>query len=105
MCRNDVGRRWGYASVAETLRSGCERAGVPEFSPHALRRAFASDAASLLPRHIVAQAGGWKGRDRLDDHYVQPCETTIWEKLTRLDSDTTLARIETELNDATAVTV
>lgn len=105
MWRNDVGRRWSYASVAETLRSGCERAGVPEFSPHALRRAFASDAASLLPRHIVAQAGGWKGRDRLDDHYVQPCETTIWEKLTRLDSDTTLARIETELNDATAVTV
>lgn len=105
MWRNDVGRRWGYASVLNTLKNGCVAAGVPEYAPHAVRRAFASDAASLLPRHIVAQAGGWKGRDRLDDHYVQPCETTIWEKLTRLDSDTTLARIETELNDATAVTV
>jgi len=105
MWRNDVGHQWGYASVAKTLRSSCERAGVPVFSPHALRRAFASEAASVLPRHIVAQAGGWKGLDRLDDHYVQPCESTIWEKLARLDSDTMLSWIETELNDATAVTV
>jgi len=105
MWRNDVGRRWGYASVAETLRSGCERAGVPEFSPHALRRAFASDAASLLPRHIVAQAGGWKGRDRLDDHYVQPCEKAIWEKLARLDPAPTLATIVTEMNNVTVDTL
>ena len=58
---------------------------VPAFTPHALRRAFATDAASVLPRHTVAQAGGWKGLERLDDHYVQPRNATIREKLHRGD--------------------
>ncbi len=81
------GRRWGYASVAEMLRGGCAAAGVDPCSPHALRRSFASDAASRLPRHVVALAGGWKGLERLDDHYVRPREPTIWEKLAWRDED------------------
>ncbi len=97
---NSAGRRWGYASVLETLKDGCIRAAVPEFAPHALRRAFASDAASRLPRHVVALAGGWQGVDRLDDHYVQPRGPTIWEKLSRVGLDTTLATTETEMHDA-----
>ena len=52
-------------------------------TPHALRRAFATDAASVLPRHTVAQAGGWKGLERLDDHYVQPRGDAIRAKLNR----------------------
>ena len=48
---------------------------------YVLRRAFATDATSVLPRHTVAQAGGWHGLERLDDHYVQPRGTTIREKL------------------------
>lgn len=103
--RKCLGNRWAFASVLETLSNGCAAAGVPEFAPHALRRAFASDAASLLPRHVVAQAGGWKGRDRLGDHYVQPFEATIWEKLTRLDPNTTLATTVAEMNNVTVDTV
>ena len=79
--RNGVGHRWGYRAVLDTLRRGCVAAGVPPCGPHALRPAFATEAASRLPRHVVAQAGGWKGLERLDDHYVRPREPTIWEKL------------------------
>jgi hypothetical protein len=62
---------------------------VSDFTPHALRRAFATDAASLLPRHTVAQAGGWQGVERLDDHYVQPRPATILRKLDRSRGETT----------------
>lgn len=75
------GRRWSYAAVRSTLRAACRAAGVEPFHPHALRRAFATDAASLLPRHIVAQAGGWQGLERLDDHYVRPRPRDLWAKL------------------------
>ncbi len=101
MWRNNAGRPWGYTPVLNTLKNRCAAAGVLGFNPHALRRAFASEAASLLPRHVVAQAGGWKGIERLDDHYVQPCEATIWEKLACLESDTTLATTVTEVNNVT----
>jgi hypothetical protein len=75
--------RWAYAAVLETLRAGCGSAHVPTFTPHALRRAVAADAASKLPRPVVALAGGWKGLERLDDHYVRPHALTIWGKLDR----------------------
>lgn len=91
--RNSAGQRWGYASVADTLRAGCAGSGVPPCTPHALRRAFASDAASRLPRHVVAQAGGWKGLERLDDHYVRPREPTIWEKLSRDAQQSTASEV------------
>jgi integrase len=81
--RNEAGRRWGYDAVLSALKAGCAAAGVPPCTPHGLRRAFASEAASRLPRHVVAQAGGWKGLDRLDNHYIQPREGTIWHKLSR----------------------
>ncbi len=103
--RNSAGNRWGYAAALAALKTACSGAGVPEFSPHALRRAFASDATSLLPRHVVAQAGGWKGLDRLDNHYVQPRDATVWEKLTRVNQVTTIAPTETEKDDATVVNV
>jgi integrase len=81
--RNSSRGCWSYADILATLRAGCVMAEVPPFTPHALRRAFASDAASVLPRHTVAQAGGWQGLERLDDHYVQPRDATIREKLSR----------------------
>lgn len=81
--RNSSRGRWSYRDVRATFRRGCSVAQVPDFGPHALRRAFATDAASALPRHLVAQAGGWKGLERLDDHYIQPRGETIWDKLSR----------------------
>ena len=83
--RNSPRGCWAYDDILETLRSGCIEAEIVPFTPHALRRAFATDAASVLPRHTVAQAGGWKGLERLDDHYVRPRNSTIREKLRRGD--------------------
>lgn len=79
--RNSGCGRWPYRDILATLRAACGAAGVLPFAPHALRRAFATDAASVLPRHIVAMAGGWQGLERLDDHYVRPRPQVIWEKL------------------------
>lgn len=79
--RSQAGRMWGYKAVRSSLSSACERAGVPPFTPHAFRRAYATDAASSLPRHTVALAGNWSGVERLDDHYVHPRAETIWMKL------------------------
>jgi integrase len=81
--RNSPRGCWSSENVRETLRAGCRAAEVPVITPHALRRAFATDAASVLPRHTVAQAGGWKGLERLDDHYVQPRGDAIRAKLNR----------------------
>jgi hypothetical protein len=83
--RNSARGCWSYDDILATLRAGCIAAEVPPFAPHALRREFATDAASVLPRHTVAQAGGWKGLERLDDHYVQPRSVTIHGKLSRLE--------------------
>ena len=85
--RNSARGCWSYNNILATLRAGCATADVPAFTPHAMRRAFATDAASVLPRHTVAQAGGWQGLERLDDHYVQPRDSTIREKLRRLEQD------------------
>jgi integrase len=81
--RNSSRGCWSDRNVRSTLRAGCSAAEVPGFTPHAFRRAFATDAASVLQRHTVARAGGWKGLERLDDHYVQVRVTTIREKLSR----------------------
>jgi hypothetical protein len=81
--RNSTCGRWSYEAVRDTLRVGCLAAEVLPFAPHALRRAFATDAAGVLPRHTVARAGGWQGLERLDDHYVQPRDAAIRDKLAR----------------------
>jgi integrase len=83
--RNSARGCWSYDHILATLRAGCAAAEAPAFTPHALRRAFATDAASVLPRHTVAQAGGWQGLERLDDHYVQPRSVTIHQKLSQLE--------------------
>jgi integrase len=83
--RNSPRGCWSDHDVRATLRAACATAHVCEVTPHAFRRAFATDTASVLPRHIVAQAGGWKGLERLDDHYVQARPQTIWAKLRRAE--------------------
>jgi integrase len=93
--RNSTRGRWSENDIRVVLSAACSAAEVMPFTPHALRRAFATDAASVLPRHIVAQAGGWQGLERLDDHYVQPCAATIREKLSR-PSSSSLRSGETE---------
>lgn len=79
--RNSAHGRWPYPAIGQALQQACGDAGVPRFSPHSLRRAFATDATAVLPRYVVALAGGWQGLDRLDDHYVRPRQRDIWSKL------------------------
>jgi len=79
--RNSPRGHWSYQAVVATLHDACIAAGISPFGPHGLRRAFASNAASVLPRHVVARAGGWRGLERLDDHYVQARDAPIASKL------------------------
>ena len=103
--RNTRGQPWGYTSILHVLEDGCQRAGVASFTPHALRRAFATDAASQLPRHVVACAGGWSGLERLDDHYVGTRERTIWEKLSGTGHPGVMSGFEEEVTGAATVAV
>lgn len=79
--RNSPRGHWSYQAVVAALHDACIAAGISPFGPHGLRRAFASNAASVLPRHVVARAGGWRGLERLDDHYVQARDAPIASKL------------------------
>ena len=79
--RNSPRGHWPYQAVVAALHDACIAAGISSFGPHGLRRAFASNAASVLPRHVVARAGGWRGLERLDDHYVQARDAPIASKL------------------------
>ena len=79
--RNSGRGSWGNGDVRQMLRTACARARVDDIPPHGFRRRYASDAATVLPRHVVAQAGGWQGRERMDDHYVTPRPAAIWHKL------------------------
>jgi len=79
--RNGARGRWSYQTIRTNLRAACARADVEPFSPHALRRGFATNAATTLPRHVVALAGGWQGLERLDDHYIQPRKADMMAKL------------------------
>jgi integrase len=88
--RNSTRGRWSEDDIRAVLSAGCSAAEVMPFTPHAFRRAFATDAASVLPRHTVAQAGGWHGLERLDDHYITPRAATIRAKLTRSTEDSPL---------------
>ena len=86
--------RWSYEAVRTTFKKACFRAGTVDYRLHALRRAFASDAASVLPRHVVALAGGWRGTERLDDHYIQVREGSIARKLAAVSNGLTGRSLE-----------
>lgn len=105
--RNTRGRQWGYDSIVLCLRKNCINAGVPPFTPHAFRRAFATAGTTSLPRYVVAQAGGWRGTERMDDHYIQPRVWTLWDKLSGSVAESSSPADEhvREATDAPAVPV
>ncbi|TAJ21571.1 MAG: site-specific integrase, partial [Dehalococcoidia bacterium] len=71
-------------ALREVLRAACVAAGTPDYTPHALRRFWATEAASSLPRWDAALGGGWKGTGQFDGHYVQPSRRDVWAALGRL---------------------
>ncbi len=74
-------KQWAYQGVAKIFDEACVAAGVHAYRLHSLRRAFATDVESALPRRAVASAGGWHGLDRLDNHYIRPRWEHISKKL------------------------
>ena len=88
--RGPRGRRWSYDGVRATLHSACTAKHMARLTPHSFRRAFATHAASHLPRHVVARAGGWQGLDRFDNHYVHPHADTIIRKIAEMSSSAQL---------------
>ena len=88
--RTETGRALGYAGWARTLRRACDRACVPRFTSHALRRAFATEAVKAVPRQIAALAGNWTSPRRMDDHYVRPDLGQIEAQLAAIRGPTTL---------------
>lgn len=102
--RNSARGCWSYQAVVTTFHAACAASVTSVFTPHALRRAFASNAAGVLPRHVVARAGGWQGLERLDDHYVQARDARIGAKL-RYAGATDGDQTDCEVSDASIVPV
>jgi integrase len=69
--RGDRGGTLTYQAWTQELKSACLSAGVPVYTSHALRRAFATQGVAIALRRTVAVAGGWTSTRRMDDHYTQ----------------------------------
>ncbi|MDA1239407.1 MAG: site-specific integrase [Chloroflexi bacterium] len=75
----------GGPMAAETpgkmLRSACKAIEIEALTPHSFRRAFATTATEALSRATVAEAGGWTGDQRMDDHYIQRSTNSVQEAI------------------------
>jgi len=104
--RNSGRSAWSYERVLAELRCACDSAGVTPFTPHGLRRVFATETANVLPRYTVQLAGGWQGGQRLDDHYIQPRRQQIWNKLhTAETADDELTKVTTDVFSEPTVSI
>ena len=82
--RDERGRQWPETRMRRTLRGACDLAGTADYTPHVFRRAWATRAAESLPRWEAAHAGGWRGTERFDAHYVSTSRQKVWHQLGRL---------------------
>ena len=84
--RNDLGRPLTYQTWTTELKQACVSAGLPVYTSHAFRRAFATTSTTVASRATVAIAGNWTSTRRMDDHYVQPSITRLRQSVARLPS-------------------
>jgi len=103
--RNSGRGHWSYYDIRQTLAAACKQTNIALLRPHAFRRAFATGAASVVPRHVVAQAGGWQGVERLDNHYIRPDIRNVVDKLHRRRQHETMPSQNEEHPDGTAILV
>ena len=82
--RGPNGNQWSYAWIGRRLRAACQAARTPDYTPHSFRAYFATQATSIAPRRVAALAGGWRGTERMDDHYVGVPRDAIERKLARI---------------------
>ena len=66
------GRPLQAETVRRHLRTACAANGVPRFTPHALRKAFARDLLPAMGLRRVMRAGGWLSSVVLENHYLGP---------------------------------
>lgn len=79
--RTERGNRMPDKAFRDALRRACVAAGVPDYTPHAFRRAWATAASEVLPRWEGALGGGWRGTERFDASYVTPNRADVRRKL------------------------
>jgi len=84
--RGSGGQPWKYAGWSRELAVACLRAGVPKVTAHGFRRAYATQATSVVPRSVAALAGNWTSPRRMDDHYVQPSLARLRVQLSTLST-------------------
>ena len=82
--RGDTGKRWSYENWRRELHSACQQAETPRLTAHSFRRAFATEAVSVVSRSLAALAGTWTSPRRMDDHYVQPAISKLTTRLANL---------------------
>ena len=82
--RGPNGKRWSTDQMRHRLRIACREAEIPDYTPHSFRAYFATQATSIAPRRVAALAGGWRGTERMDDHYVGVPRDAIERKLARI---------------------
>ncbi len=84
--RGPTGKAWSYTQWSTELSEACLQAGVPRVTAHGFRRAFASQATTVVSRPLAALAGNWTTPRRMDDHYVQPSLTRLRGQLSGLSA-------------------
>ena len=82
--RGPTGDRWPAAQMRRRLRAACRTAGIEDYTPHSFRAYFATQATNVASRRVAALAGGWRGTERMDDHYVGVKRDSIERKLAQI---------------------
>ncbi len=82
--RGPNGGRWPAAKMRHRLRTACRTAGTDDYTPHSFRAYFTTQATIVAPRRVAALAGGWRGTERMDNHYVGVGRDSIERKLARI---------------------
>ncbi len=81
--RDQDGSRWKDDKIRRDYHLCCRIAGVPSFTPHALRRLHACGLAAALTIDEAAAAGGWRNVHVFLKHYARPLAS--WQPQLPLD--------------------
>ena len=84
--RNGVGHPLTYRAWTSELKQACVRAGVPIYTSHAFRRAFATNSIAVVSRPQAACVGNWSSTRLMDDSYCHPSLPSLRQSVAKLPS-------------------